>query len=147
MVPIYRGDKGKLMHIQGYDCYRFYYCTFAPPPPNTFKERCALKKPPPLFTKLGDVQPRRVSRRMVARAETGAADGDAQPYDPEFVVRLDMAADVEIPLDLSGGDLGDLGSDDTLQDQPRTFEAGSKDDPDHFEGENPDYRLYEENEH
>lgn len=145
MVPIYKGDDGKLMHVGGYDCYREYFCTFAPLPSGTFKERLAkLTKRPSLWEKTSELAPRTMHfRRQIA----GAQPIDAQPVSTENA-RPDMAADVEAPLDLSGGQLTDTGVDEILADEdlPPPFEAGSKDDPDNFPGEKLDEKLYEEGE-
>lgn len=144
MVPIYRADKGKLMHVGGYDCYREYFCTYAPLPSGTYKERCAkMTQRPSLWEKQSELPPRALHfRRMIAAVQLASV----QQADSNAGVRDDMAPDVEVPLNLTGGDLIDAGSDATLADTdlPDRAEPGSKNDPDTFDNEKLDDRLYEE---
>jgi hypothetical protein len=146
MVPIYRGDNGKLMNVGGYDCYREYFCTFAPLPAGTYKERVAkLTQRPTLWEKTSELPPRtsNIRRRIV-----GGQLSNTHAADVELVLRHDMAQDVEAPLDLSGGELKEANTDDTLAeaDLLLSFQPGSKDDPDTFDGEKIDGRLYEDGE-
>jgi hypothetical protein len=148
MVPIYKGDWGRLMKYDGYLCYREYYCTFATPPQGTFVQRCAKRdKPLGLWEKVPPPPTRRF-RRMVAVVQPG--DGDGQSANISFVERHDMDEGVEVSLDVTGGELkGDEGTGDPLPvaDIPPRPEVGKKgEDDDYFEGENLDGELLEEGE-
>ncbi len=147
LVPIYRADKGKLMHVGGYDCYREYFCTYAQLPTGTYKERVAkMSQRPGLWEKPAQLQPRNKNfRRMVAAVQPG----DGQQASVKLVERNDMQDDVENPVDITGGEVDSDGSDATLVDTdiPPRPEPGTQDDPDAFEGEKDlDGRLYEDGE-
>jgi hypothetical protein len=157
MIPIYRADQGKLMRIGDYECFREYYVTQATPPSigNNWADR--NQKPISLWEKQGTIPTHgtNFTQRLDVNpsADQGAGQAANQGSDsqddsllvsadttsPDFIQRDDMMADVEVPLDLSSGGLGEEISDvPTLANGGEPPAVASSDDPDRYSGDDQD---------
>jgi len=155
LVPIYRGDDGAFMDIGGYVCYRRYYCTCADPPSNTFKDR--QQKPPPMFTCPHPKQRDHLGQHRAAEDAPDAPNGGEpqQPLDVTSGSNVQTTADAdadEAPVDITTGGQDEDPDKETAAEEaplqePDVPDATSSADPDHYDGENIDNRLYEANEH
>jgi hypothetical protein len=151
MVPIYKGDWGKLMKWEGYLCYREYYCIFATPPSGTFKSRTE-KQSIGLWEKLPPPTPPRTRNfpRIMVVVQHGEGEGDGHDPNVGLVERHDMDETVEYPMELSGGEVKSgegIGDPLLVEDLPPRPEVGKMgEDEDWLDGENHGGELVEKDE-
>ena len=147
MIPIYKGDGRKMLRIGSHDCYREYYCTAAVAPiiGDTWENR--NKGSIDLWVKEGKIPPRTNNlRRRIAADEDREPGFDqehlAEQGSEDFVDVGNTPPDVEVPLDMTGGNV--QGGTDASSLQPLTDipdQARGSADFDHVEGDDVE-KLY-----